>query len=100
MIVNTQQILPPSVATGKAEYPENVLNHLIEREIMVVPVDAFDIARDVGEVKTANVVMVGALSAFLPVDPEKFVQVIETRVPQRFVEVNLKAFAAGREISK
>lgn len=100
VIVNTQQILPPSVATGKAEYPENVLNHLIEREIMVVPVDAFDIARDVGEVKTANVVMVGALSAFLPVDPEKFVQVIETRVPQRFVEVNLKAFAAGREISK
>ncbi|PIE73988.1 MAG: indolepyruvate oxidoreductase subunit beta [Deltaproteobacteria bacterium] len=100
VIVNTQQILPPSVATGKAEYPENVLNHLIEREIMVVPVDAFDIARDVGEVKTANVVMVGALSAFLPVDPEKFVQVIETRVPQRFVEANLKAFAAGREISQ
>ena len=69
VIVNTQKILPPSVATGQAEYPEDVLDQLTERDIVVVPVDAFDIAREVGEVRTANVVMVGALSAFLPVDP-------------------------------
>ena len=99
VIVNTQKILPPSVATGKAVYPENVLHHLTEREIVVVPVDAFDLARDVGEIKTANVVMVGALSAFLPIDPAIYEEVIRTRVPERFREVNLKAFAAGRKVS-
>jgi len=100
VVVNTQQILPPSVATGQAEYPEEVLNHLRERDIVVVPVDAFDIAREVGEVRTANVVMVGALSAFLPVDEANFEEIIRSRVPEKFIDVNLKAFAAGRNVSK
>ena len=100
VVVNTQQILPPSVATGQAEYPEDVLDHLRERDIVVVPVDAFDIAREVGEVRTANVVMVGALSAFLPVDEANFEEIIRSRVPEKFIDVNLKAFAAGRNVSK
>jgi indolepyruvate ferredoxin oxidoreductase, beta subunit len=99
VIVNTQKILPPAVATGNTIYPENVLNILIEHEIVVVRVDAFDLAREVGEVRTANIVMVGALSAFLPIDPEIYEQVIGTRVPGRFREVNLRAFAAGRKAS-
>jgi len=100
VIVNTQKILPPSVANGQAQYPENVLDHLTEKGITVVPVDAFDIAREVGEVKTANVVMVGALSPFLPVDVSLYEEIICTRVPERFRDVNLQAFAAGRKISE
>ncbi len=97
VIVNTQRILPPAVATGQTAYPENVLDHLGQRGIKVVPVDAFDLARAVGEVRTANVVMVGALSAFLPVEAAVFTEVIGARVPERFREVNLKAFEAGRQ---
>lgn len=100
VVVNTQKILPPSVATGQAEYPKEVLNHLIERGIVVVPVDAFDLAREVGEVRTANVVMVGALSVFLPVDAANFEEIIRNRVPEKYIDVNLKAFAAGRSVSK
>jgi indolepyruvate ferredoxin oxidoreductase beta subunit len=100
VIVNTQKILPPSVANGQDQYPENVLDHLSEKGITVVQVDAFDIAREVGEVKTANVVMVGALSPFLPVAASLYEEVIRTRVPERFRDVNLKAFAAGRKISE
>ncbi len=95
VIVNTQNILPPSVARGQAEYPTEVLDNLTERGIVVVPVDAFDLAREVGEVKTANVVMVGAMSAFLPVDPSVYEDIIRTRVPERFRDVNLRAFEAG-----
>ena len=100
VIVNTQKILPPSVATGQAEYPENVLDHLTQRDIVVIPVDAFDLARDVGEVKTANVVLVGALSNFLPIDVAVYEEVIRTRVPERFRDVNLSAFEAGRKASE
>lgn len=99
VIVNTQRILPPAVATGKTSYPEDVLDGLTSRGIVVVTVDAFDLAREVGEVKTANVVMVGALSTFLSVDPAVYEQVIKMRVPERFREVNLRAFAAGRKAS-
>lgn len=100
VIVNTQKIMPPSVATGRAEYPEDALGHLAQRNIVVVTVDAFDLAMKVGEVKTANVVMVGALSAFLPVDPGLYEEIIRTRVPEKFRDVNLKAFAAGRQASR
>jgi indolepyruvate ferredoxin oxidoreductase beta subunit len=100
VVVNTQKILPPAVATGQAEYPEEVLDRLRERDIAVVEVDAFDIAREVGEVRTANVVMVGALSAFLPVDVANFEDIIRRRVPEKYIDVNLKAFAAGRKVSE
>ncbi len=100
VIVNTQKILPPAVATGKTTYPENVLDHITAQGIKVVLVDAFDLAREVGEVRTANVVMVGAVSAFLPMDAAVYEEIIATRVPPRFRDVNLKAFAAGRKVSQ
>jgi len=99
VIVNTQNILPPSVARGQAEYPAEVLDNLTERDIVVIPVDAFDLAREVGEVRTANVVMVGAMSAFLPVDPSVYEDIIRARVPEKFRDVNLRAFEAGRVVS-
>jgi indolepyruvate ferredoxin oxidoreductase, beta subunit len=98
VIVNTQMILPPAVATGQAEYPKQVLDQLTDRGIVVIPVDAFDLARAVGEGRTANVVLVGALSVLLPVPAEVYEEVIRTRVPERFREVNLQAFAAGRKV--
>jgi len=99
VIVNTQQIKPPAVAMGHVPYPEDVLDSIRSKGIQVVTVDAFDIARDAGEVKAANVVMVGAMSAFLPMDAEVYENIINTRIPERFREVNLKAFAAGRKIT-
>lgn len=96
VIVNTQQINPPSVATGKTTYPEDVLQNLIARDLKVIAVDAFAIAKQAGNVKAANVVLVGALSSFLPVTEDVFLQVIKDRVPPRLLDVNLKAFAAGR----
>ena len=97
VIVNTQKILPPSVATGQAVYPENVLDELEKRDIRVIGVDAFSIAKQAGEVRTANVALVGALSVHLDVDVQVFASIIEQRVPQRFLKENMKAFAGGRE---
>jgi len=96
VIVNTQMILPPSVATGQASYPENVLDELKKRDIRVIAVDAFSIAREAGEVRTANVALVGALSVHLDVDGQLFESIIEERVPARFLKENMKAFAGGR----
>ena len=96
VIVNSQKILPSAVASGQMEYPENLLSQLTDKGIEVFKIDAFDIALDVGEVKTVNVVMVGAASHFLSLEPSVYEKVINTKVPERFRDVNLKAFAAGR----
>lgn len=96
VIVNTQHILPPAVATGQASYPERVLDELTGRNIEVIAVDAFTIAREAGEVRTANVALVGALSVHLPVEAKLFEEIIAQQVPERFRNENLRAFAAGR----
>ena len=96
VVVNTQKILPPAVALGKASYPENILDELKSRHINVVAVDAFAVAESVCELRTANVAMVGAMSNFLAVSPEVFLQVIDDTVKEQFREVNKRAFSAGR----
>ena len=68
----------------------------IKRDIRVIGVDAFAIAKEAGEVRTANVALVGALSVHLDVEADLFESIIEQRVPQRFLKENMKAFAGGR----
>jgi indolepyruvate ferredoxin oxidoreductase beta subunit len=99
VIVNTHKIYPPAVATGKMAYPENVLNELTSRNIHVKELDAFEIARGVGEVRAVNIVMVGVLSTYLPVDEQVYVDVMNERIPARFRDVNIRAFQEGRKIA-
>ena len=98
VVVNTQKILPPAVALGKMAYPENILDELTGRGINVVAIDAFAVAQEVGELRTANVAMVGAMSNFLAVPDQAFLDVIDTRVKPAFREVNKLAFEAGRKL--
>ncbi len=96
VIVNTHKILPPAVAIGKMAYPGDSLAQLEQRGLAVVPVDGFALAKEAGEIRAANVVLVGAMSVFLPVPEQAFVKVIEERVPPRFREANMDAFQKGR----
>ena len=96
VVVNTQKIPPPAVALGKAAYPADILRELESRGIKVAALDAFAVARSVGELRAVNVAMVGAMSNFLDAKPEFFETAIDRTVKERFREVNKKAFLAGR----
>jgi indolepyruvate ferredoxin oxidoreductase, beta subunit len=100
VIVNTQKILPAPVATGMDTYPADVLDQLNQRGLSVFPVDAFDIAHSIGETRAVNMVLVGALSVFLPLDEQTFMQVIEKRIPEKIRKVNIEAFLKGKEAIK
>jgi indolepyruvate ferredoxin oxidoreductase beta subunit len=97
-IVDEQTIVPITVTAGGAHYPTAeelaaVYGQLTDR-LYVVPGSA--IARELGNARIANVVLLGALSTFLEVSPEIWLQVIQARVPPRFVELNRQAFLRGR----
>lgn len=100
VIVNTQKILPVSVSTGRESYPEDAVDLLKQRGLSVFPIDAFETARSAGETKAVNMVLVGALSLFLPLREEVFLEVIHKRVPEKFRTANRAAFTKGREIIK
>lgn len=96
VIVNSQKIFPPSVATGRENYPVGVLEKLRALGVPLFPVDAFKIATSLGEVRTVNMVLVGALSNFVPVEEEDFFGVISGKVPEKYFAVNKQAFVSGR----
>ena len=95
LITGTQRIDPMPVIMGKAEYPENIIEKLCKNDIKVIPVDALDLALKAGSAKCANVVLLGAAVRFLGIDRESFSKIIETSVPPKTVEMNLRAFDYG-----
>jgi indolepyruvate ferredoxin oxidoreductase beta subunit len=97
VIINTQKILPAPVSTGVEVYPGDVLDQLMSRHLAVFPMDAFELARSAGEARAVNMVLVGALSVFLPVREEMFLEVIKGRIPEKIRKVNIDAFVKGRD---
>jgi indolepyruvate ferredoxin oxidoreductase beta subunit len=99
-VVNQYTIEPITVTSGGAHYPtegelQAVYAALTDR-FYLVPGTA--IARELGNDRAANVVLLGALSCFLEVPEETWLQVIEARVPPRHRELNRLAFLRGRQI--
>jgi len=95
IIVNYQQINPVPVSSGLAVYPENIEEILKKYFPSVIFVNAFELAKQAGNVRTANIALLGVASKKLNIPIDVWEKVIVERVPQRAIEVNLKAFHLG-----
>lgn len=98
VIVNTQPIIPVTVTSGLTKYPEvpDILEFLSEKYI-VKAFNADELAYEAGSRLAMNVVMVGAVSGYLPIPKEIMLESVKALVPQKTIEVNLRAFEAGRQ---
>jgi indolepyruvate ferredoxin oxidoreductase beta subunit len=99
ILVNQQAIAPITVSAGSSSYPSMDLlrEHLARVTEHVYWIPALDIARTMGNDRVANVVMLGALSAMLEAPERIWLKVIESRVPNRYLQLNHQAFQRGRE---
>ena len=99
IIVNDYSIPPVSVSSGGAEYPsdEAVQSALRRVSDSIYFVPGVRLADELGNVRISNVVLLGALSRFLNIAPEIWLEALSGRVPERFVEINKQAFWKGRE---
>jgi len=98
VVVNNLRIAPPSVALGKAEYPVDIARKLNQRVDNVRIVDGLKLAEQAGNSKAINTVLLGALSNTLAPSHEQWIAAIKSLVPERFQDVNLKAFELGRQV--
>ncbi len=94
MIVNTQEMNPMPVITGNAEYPKDIQNKISQKADAKF-VDALKYAREAGNVKAVNVVLIGVMAKSTDIPYENWIETIKTTVPEKFLEVNLKAFDLG-----
>lgn len=102
LILNQQEIYPVSTITGGQTYPSQAsVDQAIQTAVdHVLKVPGVEIALDVGNSRIVNVVLLGALSASLPVAPEIWETALKERVPSRYVDLNLQAFHRGRALAQ
>lgn len=94
-VVNQRLVLPLPVLVGSARVPDD-LEATLARERAIF-VDAEMLACEAGSSRSANIVLLGAASAGLPLSQGSWAAVIASRVPPATVEANIRAFELGRE---
>lgn len=95
-MVNDQEIRPVTVSSGQASWPEDLDGRLKSTFAKLELLPALKMARELGNVRTMNVVMIGALSNYTDIPEEIWQEAIKSLVKPQYVELNLKAFEAGR----
>jgi len=95
LLVNPRAIQPLPVLTGDAAVPHGLQAVLADEGAIFI--DADILACQAGSPKSANVVLMGALSTGLPFSEDTWREVIAGRVPPKTVDANMAAFALGRQ---
>ncbi len=98
VVVNNLRIAPPGVAVGRESYPEDIPAKLRAGKRKVMVVDGLQLAEQAGNPRTVNVVLLGALSNSLQPTHEQWLSALRHLIPEKFLEVNLKAFELGRQV--
>jgi len=98
-IVNNQALPPLSVSLGNSRYPsdEEIINILKQRAERVFIVDGIRWARELGNIRTLNMFMLGCASIFLPFKVQTWKDSISQRLPTSLRQINLTAFDRGRK---
>jgi indolepyruvate ferredoxin oxidoreductase beta subunit len=94
-VVNEYMIHPLSVLAGEAVYPDDVLDKLKAEVPGMISFNAGQIAADLGNVKTQNIVMLGALVKCMKLDGIDWLSIMKELVPPKLYDLNAKAFEVG-----
>lgn len=96
IITSTQKLDPMPVITGMAVYPDEIVKKISELGIEVTAVDALSLAEKAGNSKASNVVLMGVVASKTNFADELWQKAIEQCVPEKFLELNKKAFELGK----
>ncbi len=96
VIVNSRPIMPATVSSGISEYPEDIFENIKAEVPDVLIIDGVKLAREAGTARAVNVVLLGALSNFLPFSSGIWGDALRKKVPKKYIEANLRAFEMGK----
>ena len=94
-VINDYAMESSSTAAGLFAYPEGCVEAM-QAAFRCHVLDAASIAENLGNPKCMNVVLFGAMTKVLGLDDIDWEAVIRETVPPKFLELNLKAYRAGR----
>lgn len=95
LVYNKVTINPSTVASGMAVYPADVAERIAQACPGARGIEALSIAKEAGNAKAVNMVMVGSVLKDLPIDPRIVEGVVKALSKGKGVEVNRKALEGG-----
>jgi len=98
-IVNNHALPPLSVSLGNARYPtdDEIKDILKQAADRVYFINGTDRARELGNIRTLNIFMLGCASRFMPFKVSVWHESIANRLPEKVRQINLTAFDRGRK---
>jgi indolepyruvate ferredoxin oxidoreductase beta subunit len=100
VVYNTRPIGTIGVSIGKETYPQDIHETITKNAPRALAFDATNVAVEVGEKRAVNLVLLGAALLYLPLDPSVVDNAITNSVPKKLLELNRKAFLAGKSQAK
>ena len=98
-VINDYAIPSSTIAAGLCEYPEGCLEAM-QNHFKCFTLNAGEIAMQLGNAKCMNVVLFGAMTKALAMDDIDWEAIIAETVPAKFLELNLAAYRAGRDVAQ
>ena len=99
VIVNTRKLIPPVAFMRSMQYPEDPIGDIRSHHVQVIAVSATEMAESLGNIRVANIILLGVLSRFIRLPVGRWEQGIRNRVPPGTETINLKAFHTGRSFN-
>ncbi len=98
VVLNDLTVVPLPATLGLDAYPREVEQTLRQLSRRLVVVKAPVVANRLGNPLVANTVILGAVSRLLPFPEALWQQVLTDLFREKYLEVNLQAFAEGRRL--
>lgn len=98
IIVNNQEINPMPVLTGRYIYETGIENDL-KAKAQTTVIEANGVAEALGNLKVMNIVLLGAVVKAMNLKHIDWETIIRENVKERFVDINIQAFAEGLELA-
>ena len=99
-VVNTVRIPSMTVLTGAEKYPEGVVEEIRKAAKNVITLDATKLAEELGNVKAANVILLGTLIKAMGLTDIDWQDIIRKNVKAKFIDLNLKALEVGMQAAE
>ncbi len=100
LLVNSEEICSMPVILGRQVYPPRLEEIFPTLAASVKVLEASKIAREVGEPRSANMVLLGAAVSLLGLEEREWGRVLPKWLPRQGVKKNEEAFARGIEALK
>lgn len=96
MIVNEHRIEPTYLNTA-VKYPDDPVGFLKSKGYRVLTLNATELARQLGNERVSSLILLGALSKFIPLKQQSWDAVLQKRIPPKLLALNQRAFAEGQK---